>query len=259
MRAGQRVTRAFAALAIVLAGACAGRPAEPKPTAALASSTEAAAAFEAIRQAWAQSEADAPALRASIERFLARYPNDGLAPTARVALALVAMRTQDFAVADAALSQTQGLAEGSAHDLWTIARARGLRLRSNPEAALSLLRPLVGKTVDPLVRSLFEEELTLAALATHREYEAISYMDAWLRATSEDDKPSVAKRVAEMVERLPKSVLVGALEAMRAQRTTFGYGLEIERILSERLVAIAIDEPRRPRSRACSSMPTPAR
>ena len=41
------------------------------------------------------------------------------------------------------------------------------------------------------------------------------------------------------VERLPKEVLVGALQAMRTQRASLGYGVDIERILAARLVQMA--------------------
>jgi hypothetical protein len=229
----------FAAV-LANAGACGGRTEGPKPVAHLASSTDAAAAFDAIRNAWSDEGAEAtPALRARIEQFLERYPHDGLVPEARVLLALTALRANDLALADAALADTRGLPPGSAHDLWTIAEARSLRLHGDPEGGLALLRPLVGKPVDPLARTLFDEELTLTALATHREYEGISYMDAWLRATSEDDKPKTIARVAAMVQSLPKDVLIGALQAMRAQRASFGYGVDIERVLSDRLVQIA--------------------
>lgn len=226
--------------ALLLAPGCGGRPAEPKPVATLASSVDAAAAFDAIRKAWGDADAtDGAVLRGMIEEFLARFPRDGLVPLARIALAISALQTQDFALADAELRLTQGLPPGSARDLWTVARARSLRVRGEPEAALGLLRPLVGKGVDPLGRTLFAEELTLSTLSTHREYEAISYMDAWLRASADDDKAAVVERVSAMVEQLPKGVLVGALQAMRAQRASFGYGVDIERILSDRLVQIA--------------------
>jgi hypothetical protein len=226
--------------ALLLAPGCGGRPSEPKPVATLASSPEAAAAFDAIRRAWGdENPTNGAALRAMIEGFLTRFPHDSLVPLARIALALSAMQTQDFAQADAQLKLTQGVPPGTARDLWTVARARSLRLRGDPEAALGLLRPLVGKGVDPLGRTLFAEELTLTALATHREYEAISYMDAWLRATADEDKAAAVERVSAMVEHLPKDVLVGALQAMRAQRASLGYGVDIERILSDQLVQIA--------------------
>jgi hypothetical protein len=178
-------------------------------------------------------------LRSMLEAFLARYPDDDVAPMARIALALVALRQNDLATADAELARSTDLPAGTARDLRTVARAERLRLGGDPEASLALLRPLVGKSVDPIARSIFEEELTHTALATHRDYEAISYMDAWLRVSAEDDKASVVERVAAMVARLPEGVLIGALRAMRSHRTSLGYGVDIQRILAQHLVHIA--------------------
>ncbi len=221
-------------------GSCTGSRSAPKPVATLASTPQAAVAFDAIREAWRDLDRTAAAaLRARIEAFMEQFPTDGLIPLARVALAFVAMKGGDLAAADAELALTGGLPRGTTHDLWTIARARRLRLGGDPEAALALLRPLVGKNVDPLARAIFEEDLTLTALATHRDYEGISYMDAWLRASPEEEKGETIRRVSEIVRRLPKDVLVGALQAMRAQRASLGYGVDIQRILAERLVEIA--------------------
>ena len=64
-------------------------------------------------------------------------------------------------------------------------------------------------------------------------------MDAWLRASSEEEKDETIQRVAEIVQRLPTDVLVGALQAMRTQRASLGYGADIQRILAERLVQMA--------------------
>ena len=220
--------------------ACGGGRHEAKPVAMLASSPSAAAAFEAIREAFGDPVHTSPGeLRARIERFIAQFPQDGLVPRARVVLALVALRAGDLAAADAQLDLTADGPRGTTQELWTVARARRLRLGGEAEAALALLRPLVGKTVDPLVRETFEEELTLTALATHRDYEAISYMDAWLRASTPEEKPQTITQVTAAVDRLPREVLVASLEAMSSQRVTLGYGADIERILAERLVQIA--------------------
>jgi hypothetical protein len=174
-----------------------------------------------------------------LEGFVAHFPDDGRVPFARVLLALVALEQKDLQSADEQLGRCANLPPGSVRDLYTVARARRLRAGGDAEGALDLLRPLVGKNVDPIARTAFEEELTLAALATHREYEAISYMDAWLRASAEDEKERTVAVVSGLVERLPKDVLLGALQAMRAQRASYGYGVEIERILATRLVGIA--------------------
>jgi hypothetical protein len=237
-----RTGSGFLAVAVLLgAGSCRGGRNVPKPVAAIASSPQAAAAFEAIRDAWNEPPEEVPPakLRAMLEAFVTQFPNDGLNKLARVALSLVAMKEGDFATADMQMTLTEGLPPGTTQDLWMVARARRWRLQGRPEAALELLRPLVGKNVDPLARSVFEEELTLSALATHRDYEAISYMDAWLRVTPEEDREATAKTVTAMVQKLPKEVLVGALEAMRSRRASFGYGIDIERILAGRLVQIA--------------------
>jgi hypothetical protein len=234
------IALACVAVLVVLAGACASGSSEVRPSPALATSPAAGSAFEAIREGWRTPDRVNPAtLRGAIESFLSRYPSDGLVPVARIYLALVAMRQEDFATADRQLALTAKVEPGAARDLWTVASARRLRLRGEPESAMEVLRPLIGKSVDPIGRAVFQEELTLSALATGRDYEAISYMDAWLRATTEDEKEQTTRGVTTIVERLPRDVLVGALQAMRAERTTYGYGVEIERILAERLVVIA--------------------
>jgi hypothetical protein len=225
---------------VCAASACGGSGRDAKPVAMLASSPQSAAAFEAIREAFADpGHTTAAALRDRLERFIAQFPEDGLVPRARVLLALAAMRGGDLAAADAELAGTARGPRGTTEELWTVARARRLRLGGDPEAGLVLLRPLVGKTVDPLVRATFEQELTLTALATHRDYEAISYMDAWLRASSPEERPATIAQVTDAVARLPRDALVGSLQAMSTQRETLGYGADIERILAERLVQIA--------------------
>lgn len=236
-----RRTRRLLVLAATMGlGACAGGAAEPRPVASLGSSPSSSAAFEAIRQAWRSQEQTPPdELEKMLDGFLARYPDDGRVTLVRVLLALVEMTKGDLREADRQLALGADLPPGSVHDLHTVARARRLRLGGDAEAALDLLRPLVGKTVDPIARTAFQEELTLAALATHREYEAISYMDAWLRASSEDEKARTMGLVQEFVAKLPPDVLLGALQAMRVQRASYGYGVDIERILAARLVGIA--------------------
>jgi len=231
-----------ASVSLIAMGACAGGLSEPTPEPTLSSSPESAVAFDEIRNLWNRAEGGDPAaLAVALEHFLARFPNDGLVPLARVYLALVAMQQGELDAADRQLEGTANLPPGTAHDLWTVARARRIRLRGDPEAALELLRALVGKNVDPVTRAEFEKELMLSALATHRDYEAISYMDAWVRASSEEEKSRTLATVTSFVEELPKDVLVGSLQAMRAQRATFGYGVDIERILAERLAKIATE------------------
>jgi hypothetical protein len=242
---GRRVRRVCAVGAAVglgilsTADGCATGAGQPTPVPTLASSPQSLSAFDAIRDAWKDPSTSTPGvLRARIDGFLERYPNDGLAPLAHVLLALVALRQGDLATADRELLGPSPPA-GTTRDLWTVARAARARMLGDPERALDLLRPLVGKSVDPIGGAVFEEELTRTALATHRDFEAISYMDAWLRASGGADREAAARKVAALVADLPTTVLRAALAAMRNRRASYGYGADIERILTDRLVELA--------------------
>ncbi len=123
-------------------------------------------------------------------------------------------------------------------------RAPGGFVRGAPGRRDGLLAPRIGKTVDPIARDLFQEELALTALAANggrSQYEAIAYMDAWLEAAGESERVVVRERVAAIVARLPRQVLVDALDAMRGGASA-GYGQEILHIVADRLATIAILE-----------------
>jgi hypothetical protein len=229
-------------LVMAALGGCGGGRSQV-PVATLSASPQAAAAFDLIREAWRDQDPIGLApLKNTIEEFLRRFPSDGLAPMARIALAVLAMNTGDSSTADAEMDLTSELPAGTEHDFWLAAQARRLRLRGDAEGALNLTIPVAGKSVDPLVRSVIEEELTLDALATGRQYEAISYMDTWLRATPDQDRTHVRAHVGTLVNQLNTEVVVGALKTMQGgDRATYGYGADIQRVLLERLVAVAID------------------
>src|SRR6185295_20315008 len=108
--------------------------------------------------------------------------------------------------ADAELRWVIDLPPGTTRDLATIARARSLRLHGAPAAALESLRPLVGKVVDDADREIFLEEIALSSIAAHDDYEALAYLDAWLRGVGEDDKARVQVKIAQILETLPRSV-----------------------------------------------------
>jgi hypothetical protein len=240
MRVRERSARVWLVGAALVAAACAGGASSSRPVATLSSSPSAASDFEAIRAAWLAEPRTSPAaMKTRLEQFVAQYPKDGLIPLAHVLLALVALAQNDLPAADRELALGRTLPAGATRDLWTVAQARRLRLAKDPAAALELLRPMVGKAVDPLTRAEYPEELTRAALATNDDFEAISYMDAWLRGSTDEDREAAIATVTSIVAELPKDVLVRSLETMRAQRATLGYGADIERILAARLVLIA--------------------
>jgi len=249
-RSPRRIAVALAALAIAssalvalasLAEGCGGAR-EPRPRATVPSNPAAAADIAEIREAWGDlSERSRDELRLKIERFLERHPNDGAAPLARVYLTFFHLDDGDLAGADRELAALDRLPPGSTRDFADVARAEALRLHGRPVEAFEKMRPLAGKLVDPDARERFLEEVTLDAIAARRDYEAIAYMDAWVRNANEDNRDHARSVVAAALQKLPPEVLEGTLRAMRASSGTAGYGAEIQKMIAARLAQVAVD------------------
>jgi hypothetical protein len=210
--------------------------------ASLAWSRDSAEAFAPIRDRWA--DAMKPGAREKLvpdlERFVARFPGDGLTPLARTYLAIALEDAGRLDDAEKIVDSLATLPPGATRDLLEIAHARLLRARKLPVLAFDHVRPLVGKVVDPTARAMLQEEVSLAAIESQRDYEAIAYMDAWLRSAGEEERDAVRAKVAKALESLPERVLEDALRAMRTGGAASGYGREIERLVADRLGAIAI-------------------
>ena len=97
-------------------------------------------------------------------------------------------------------------------------------MQGRPAPAFELLRRLAGKIVDPQVFELFQREITLDAVASHQNYEAIAYMDSWLRNADEDDREVARAEIPKALRAMPTDVLENSLRAMRANETPSGYG-----------------------------------
>ncbi len=232
--------RALICIAIL---GCAAGTSEPKPVPSLASSTASALAFERIREEWGRStDADRQALRRDLEAFLATFDADGLAPLGRVYLVLALMSPpQEWPRAEATLKSMAEPPPGTAHDLYQVAQAKDRRHHHDPDGAFDLLRPLVGKMVDSTARGMLEEEVSLDALEANRPYEAIAYMDAWIRGASEEGRDAVRGKVAKVLMELTEQSLRGSLRAMRSASGSHGYGQEIQRLVAQRLADIALE------------------
>ena len=197
--------------------------------------------FAGIQKAWDAADGSSPgALRTRLEGFLARYPKDGRAALARAYLAFEHMDVGDWPAAERTLATLRSVQPGATRDLVTVAEARMLRHDRQPDAALDALRPLVGKMVDSTTRELFVEEITRAALEAHRDFEAVAYMDAWLKGVGEDKRERALTKVEAELATLPEPVLEQTYRAMRSNRSVLGYGAETQRLIAERLAATAI-------------------
>ncbi|WP_146648348.1 hypothetical protein [Labilithrix luteola] len=230
----------FVATGLVLLAslaACSRSARQPKPAATLSNSPQAAAAFAPIREQWRNRKLD----RAAIVEFIKRYPTDGAVPLAKVYDAFALIEAGQPLQADGVLATLENQPPGTTRDLATVAKARALRLQGAPQSALDSLRPLVGKIIDDADREIFLEELALAALAARDDYEALAYLDAWLRGAGEDDREIVRQKIGQIIDGLPRGVLEQTYRAMRERGTASGYGPETQRLVAARLAHIAVD------------------
>ncbi len=222
---------------LLLALACSRKGADRSPVATLASTPETATAFAPLREQWEARKLD----RAALVAFIRRHPDDGATPLAKVYLSFALMDAGDFVTADGVLATIADLPAGTTRDLATVARARSLRQHGAPQSALDSLRPLVGKVVDDADREIFLEELALAAIAAHDDYEALAYLDAWLRGVSEDDRDRVRAKIGQILETMKRPVLEQTYRSMRARGSASGYSVDTQKLVAARLARIAVE------------------
>ncbi|MGH7286057.1 MAG: ABC transporter substrate-binding protein, partial [Polyangiaceae bacterium] len=227
--------------------ACGGGSSEGRPVATVASTTASAAALEDIRDAWDDRATGPGELRLRLDRFLRLYPDDGAIDLVHVYYAQLLLDLNDtagaereLAAADAPKKYWTAPHEGSTRNFYLVARARLLRMQGRPGPAFEILRPLAGKIVDPQVFELFQQEITLDAVASHQSYEAIAYMDSWLRNADEDNREVARAEIPKALRAMPTDVLENSLRSMRANATPSGYGIEIQKLISTRLAEVAV-------------------
>jgi hypothetical protein len=230
---------ALAAAAI----SCGGSTKVERPSAALSPSTTAETAFDELHDVWMRERSPrSPALRDMLIAFLAKYSNDPLAPTVHTYLAVTFMDQNEWPRADAELSRAFTAPPGSGRDFVNVVSAKSLRHQGQPQYALELLRPLVGKMIDPIERELFLEEISLAAVDAKLSYEAIAYMDAWLRGVSEEERDIVRVKVKRAMSTLPRDVVETTYRLIRKRGGASSYSRDLEKVIAVRLGEIAVTE-----------------
>jgi hypothetical protein len=135
-----------------------------------------------------------------------------------VFLALALLEKGDHLEARVVLDEARAGAPGSTRDLVTVAEAALLVRDHQPERALSLLRSLRGRIVDPDERMLHGEVL-LAAAAAGRSYgEAVLALSDMLAEAPLERRPRVEALVEETLDRLPDDALERGLAALATER-----------------------------------------
>jgi hypothetical protein len=131
---------------------------------------------------------------------------------------------------------------GTTRDLAEILDGAILLEQKATTQAIERFMPLVGKLIDPYARMLLDEYIVAAAVGARRWYEAVAYMDLWLRDAPEDSAMAARAQVRRSLEAIPVDALELMLQAMRADAARSGYGIEIKKALVERLAAVALEK-----------------
>lgn len=137
---------------------------------------------------------------------------DGLESIAR---AYLAMSFLYAGVPVAAEATTRPLIDGPpgvANDLGTLVKGAAARKLGRPREAIELLRPLIGKLIDPFARPLLYEEITESFLDEGRWDDAIVYAEGWLRSATGSEKKETRLAVARVLKRIPEAVALRVLE-----------------------------------------------
>lgn len=200
---------------LFVASAC-RRVADERPVASLASSPETEARFDAIRTRWTDASSKVRAgMRPELEALLIDVARrgDGLEPIVR---AYLAMAWLDAGVPAAAEAVARPLVEGRPgvpNDLATLVKGASARRLGRARESIDLLRPLVGKLIDPFARPMLYEEITEAHIDDERWEDALVYAEGWLRSATPAERLAVRAAVQRVLRRIPEPVVLRLLEA----------------------------------------------
>ena len=234
---------AVAALVLGAAGGCSGsKGAKGDPVPTLAQSLDAQLAFQDIRSRWVlATRSERAALEPKVRAFRQRFAHDPVARVADAYLAFIALDRGDVEGARAAARHVRAGDPGNTRDLGVLIDGAALLRAGKPEAALERLEPLVGKMIDGFAQDLLHETVVAAAVDAHRWFQAVVYMNEWLRMADEQDKPSIRARLDTLFEKFPPNTLEASLRTVQNERDRDQWETELRASLATRLATIAME------------------
>jgi hypothetical protein len=237
MGTGSRLQAAGRALLLV-AAACGGGS-FPVPTPDLGRDLAAQNDLAHMRDTWERTDHDGRmALEAPLRNHAAKHPRDPSARVASVMLALIALEKDDLARAS---TLARPLAEGpvgSTHDAANVVLGAVDRRSGRSTQALRRLEPLFQKVIDPVAKSVLNRELVLAAVETSRFDHAASYLQAYVRQSKPEDRPTAAAEAAVLVKKIPPGQLLALLGREQATKEPDAALLAV---LTEHLAQVVVE------------------
>ncbi|MEO7036309.1 MAG: hypothetical protein ABI335_21005 [Polyangiaceae bacterium] len=217
-----------------------------RPEATLSASSDAQAAFRALRPAWfASTMNERRKLEPALRTFLVRFPNDEQSDLVRVLLAFDCVSRGALTDARVLIAEVRE-SVGTVHDFAQVAEAYALLRESKADAAWDVLEPLAGKIVDPDQRLVFSELRLRAAAAARRYAHALSAAEELLSESPLESQSALEDTVRELFRSAPKAALVENLQTFERGESDDGATSKarqwLRKMLRERLVAIAVRE-----------------
>ncbi|MEP7050188.1 MAG: hypothetical protein ABJB12_07545 [Pseudomonadota bacterium] len=240
-------TSATLALCAALAVGCGHSRADAlRPEATLAASSDAQAAFRALRPAWfAGTMNERRKLEPALRTFLVRFPNDEQSDLARVLLAFDCVSRGALTDARVLIAEVREHV-GTVNDFAQVAEAYALLRESKADAAWNVLEPLAGKIVDADQRLVFSELRLRVAAAERRYARALSAAEELLSEAPLESQSLLQDTVREVFRTAPKAVLLESLQTFDRAGHDDGATAKardwLRKMLRERLVTIAVRE-----------------
>ena len=232
------------AVSIALAVGCAsGGPSGERPVPALAKSPAAAHAFSELRRRWpVASREERIAFEEHVRALRQLYDTEAVARVADAYLAWIALEKGDLAGARVLAAASERGGPGNTRDLGTLLEGAALSRGGHPAEGLTMLRPLVGRLLDPYARALLHEEAVRAAVATQQWTDAVDLLDAWLLDAAEDERPSVLEVANRVLAEVPAPTLIARLFAMKEDddNGSSRHAEALEKAMARRLADVAI-------------------
>ncbi len=230
--------------ALASPGCASGRRGEPRPTASLAESGDAAQAFSWLRRRWASADHEERLeLEPYVRSLRALHGHEPVAAVAELYLAWLALEKGDTARALSIAAALERAGPGATLDVARALRGAALAQAGRPAEALTWLLPLRGKLLDADARALHYEATGRALVEAGRWPEAIDLFDAWLREGSDETRPELAARVERALAAVPAPALERELGEMR-ERSAAGVPRHAEltrRLVTKRLAELALE------------------
>jgi hypothetical protein len=178
----------------------------------LSSDSLAQVRFRQLVEEWRAASPEGRAeLEPSFRQYLSEFPYDDPRRLAWAYLAWILVQKGELLEARELVDRVRSGPSGTSNDFARVAEAALLLQLNQPQEALTLIRPLRGKLIDPAERFLLAEQLVAAAIASDLHGEALLYMVDVGALAPVTQRQSVREAIVSQLHATPRRYLEQAL------------------------------------------------